>query len=82
MRIDDGPFSNGLPPTHPGEHLGDDLEAMEMSAEEFDKVLALPTGTISAVVEGRCDITAVLALRFIALLRYFSQSVDGHAKHL
>ena len=71
MRIDDGPFSNGLPPTHPGEHLGDDLEAIEMSAEEFDRVLAVPPGTVSAIIEGRCDITAVLALR---LSHYFGTS--------
>ncbi len=42
-----------------------------MSAEEFDKVLAVSTGTIAAIVEGRCDITAVLALR---LSHYFGTS--------
>lgn len=71
MRIDDGPFNNGLSPTHPGEHLSDDLEAMEMSAEDFDKVLAVPSGTIAAIVEGRSSINAVLALR---LSHYFGTS--------
>ena len=42
-----------------------------MSAEEFDRVLAVPPGTISAIIEGRCDITAVLALR---LSHYFGTS--------
>jgi addiction module HigA family antidote len=61
MRIDDGPFSNGLPPTHPGEHLADDL----------DKSLAVPPGTISAILEARNGITPVLALR---LSHYFGTS--------
>ena len=42
-----------------------------MSAEEFDRVLAVPSGTISAIIEGRSDITAVLALR---LSHYFGTS--------
>ena len=71
MRIDDGPFNNGLFPTHPGEHLSDDLEAMEMSAEDFDKILAVPPGTIAAIVKGRRDINPVLALR---LSHYFGTS--------
>ena len=42
-----------------------------MSAEELDKLLAVPFGTIDAIVEGRSNINAVLALR---LSHYFGTS--------
>ena len=71
MRIDNSPFNNGLPPTHPGEHLADDLDIMEMSADDLDKSLAVPPGTIAAILEARNGITPVLALR---LSHYFGTS--------
>lgn len=63
MKIDGGSIRDGMPPIHPGEGLADDLEAMEMSAEEFDQALAVPCGTIAAVLEERRSIDAELALR-------------------
>ena len=68
MKIDGGPIRDGMPPIHPGEGLADDLEAMEMSAEEFDQALAVPYGTIAAILEERRGIDAELALR---LSHYF-----------
>ena len=63
MKIDDGKIIDGMPPMHPGEFLPDDLEAMEMTAEELDAALAVPAGAIAAVIAGHADIDADLALR-------------------
>ena len=68
MEIDGGPVKNGMPPIHPGESLADDLEALEMSPEEFDEVWAVPRGTTHALLEERCGITPEIALR---LSHYF-----------
>ena len=68
MRIDDGPFKDGMPPMHPGEFLADDLDEMEVSPEEFDAMLAVSPGTVAAIVEGRRDMDAEFALR---LSHYF-----------
>jgi addiction module HigA family antidote len=63
MKIDDRPFKNGMPPMHPGESLADDLNEMEISEIEMDDFLAVPRGTVAAIVEGRKDIDADFALR-------------------
>ena len=63
MEIDGGPIKNGMPPIHPGQSLADDLEEMGISPAEFDHALAVPPGTIAAILEERCGITAELALR-------------------
>ena len=55
-------------PMHPGEFLADDLNEMEVTPQEFDALLAVPDGTVSALVEGRRDIDAEMALR---LSHYF-----------
>ena len=68
MKIDDRPFKNGMPPIHPGESLADDLNEMEVAPQEFDALLAVPPGTVAAILEGRRDIDAELALR---LSHYF-----------
>lgn len=68
MKIDDRPFKNGMPPIHPGESLAEDLNEMEVTPQEFDTMLAVPPGTVAAILEGRRDIDAELALR---LSHYF-----------
>ena len=68
MKIEDGVFKDGMPPMHPGEFLADDLNEMEVTPQEFDAILAVPPGTVAAVVEGRRDIDAEFALR---LSHYF-----------
>ena len=73
MRIDDRPFKNGMPPVHPGEILADDLNEMEVTPQDFDAILAVPEGTVLALIEGRRDMDAELALR---LSHYF----DGTAR--
>ncbi len=63
MKIDDRPFQNGMPPIHPGETLADELNEMEISEIEMDDYLAVPRGTVAAIVEGSRDIDADFALR-------------------
>ena len=57
------PPKNGMPPIHPGEILAEDLEELGLTAEEFDKILAVTPGTVCAILEGRCNIDAEFALR-------------------
>ncbi len=68
MKIDDRPFKDGMPPMHPGEFLADDLNEMEVTPEEFDTILSVPEGTVLALVEGRRNMDAEMALR---LSHYF-----------
>ena len=62
------PPKNGMRPIHPGEILADELEAIGMSPEELDACLAVPFGTVSAILDQQRDIDAEFALR---LSRYF-----------
>ena len=48
-------------PTHPGEILGDELEAREQSVEEFAKRTGLETGIIQRLLSGELPITADIA---------------------
>lgn len=54
---------NRMPPIHPGEILSEELEAMELSPEELDDSLALPRGTVAAIVGKKRGIDADFALR-------------------
>ncbi len=57
------PPKNGMAPIHPGEILAEDLEELGLTAEEFDKILAVTPGTVCAILEGRRSIDAEFALR-------------------
>ena len=48
---------------HPGEHLAEQLEALNMSAAELARQIGVPTNRISEVVRGRRSITGDTALR-------------------
>ena len=61
------PPKNRLQPTHPGEILADELAELGISPDELDRLLAVPSGTVAAIVAKRCGITAEFALR---LARY------------
>ena len=82
MKIDDGPFKDGMPPMHPGEFLADDLNEMEVTPQEFDAMLAVPPGTVAAITEGSRDVDAEFALR---LSHYFGTTariwMDLQATH-
>jgi len=48
---------------HPGEHLAEQLEALEMSAAELARNLQVPTNHITEILNGRRAITGDTALR-------------------
>ena len=64
---------DGLPPTHPGEVLREELVAMELSANAFAAKLSVPTNRITEILAGRRGITAETALR---LGRFFGTSAQ------
>jgi addiction module HigA family antidote len=48
---------------HPGEHLAEQLEELDMSAAELGRQLGVPTNRITAILHGRRSITGDTALR-------------------
>lgn len=48
---------------HPGEHLLEQLVALDMSAAEFARRIEVPTNRVTELVNGRRAITADTALR-------------------
>lgn len=51
-----------LPPTHPGEILADDLQALGMSASRFAAHLGVATNAISELIAGRQSVSPRMAL--------------------
>ena len=58
---------------HPGEHLADELQAMDMSANQLAKELGVPTNRITQIIRGRRGISGDTALR---LGRWFGTGPD------
>ena len=48
---------------HPGEHLVEELDALEMSAAELARQLKVPTNRITGILNGQRAITGDTALR-------------------
>lgn len=48
---------------HPGEHLAEQLEALEMSAAELGRQLKVPANRITEILNGQRAITGDTALR-------------------
>ena len=48
---------------HPGEHLSEELQALDMSAAELARRLNVPTNRITAILSGQRSITGDTALR-------------------
>jgi antitoxin HigA-1 len=48
---------------HPGEHLADELQALDMSANELAKALGVPTNRITEIIRGKRGISGDTALR-------------------
>ena len=61
------PVKNGMPPIHPGAILADELAELGLASAELDELLAVPAGTVAAIVNRQRDIDADFALR---LARY------------
>ena len=62
-----------LPTIHPGEHLAEELEALEMSAAELARQLKVPTNRITEILNGQRSITGDTALR---LAHFFGTSAQ------
>lgn len=58
---------------HPGEHLAEQLEALDMSAAELARQLKVPTNRITHILNGQRAITADTALR---LGHFFDMSAE------
>jgi addiction module HigA family antidote len=58
-------------PIHPGEHLAEELEALDMSAAELARQLKVPTNRVTEILNGQRAITGDTALR---LAHFFGTS--------
>jgi len=58
---------------HPGEHLAEELEALEMSASELARNLDVPANRITAILKGQRGLTGDTALR---LGHFFGTSAE------
>jgi addiction module HigA family antidote len=52
-----------LPAIHPGEHLAEELEALNMSAAELARKIDVPTNRVTQILNGTRAITGDTALR-------------------
>ena len=48
---------------HPGEHLAEELDALDMSAAEFARKIGVPTTRVTQILNGTRAITGDTALR-------------------
>jgi len=48
---------------HPGEHLAEELQALDMSAAELARKIAVPTNRVTQILNGTRSITGDTALR-------------------
>ena len=58
---------------HPGEHLAEELEALDMGAAEVARKLAVPTNRVTQILNGTRGITGDTALR---LAHFFGTSAQ------
>ena len=61
------------PAIHPGEHLGEELKELDMSAAELARRLGVPTNRVTEILNGRRAITGDSALR---LAHFFGTSAE------
>ena len=48
---------------HPGEHLGEELKTLDMSAAELARKISVPTNWVTQILNGRRGVTGDTALR-------------------
>ena len=58
---------------HPGEHLAEELGALDMSAAELARKLGVPTNRVTQILNGTRSITGDTALR---LAHFFGTSAE------
>ena len=62
-----------IPAIHPGEHLAEELTALQMSAAALARNLKVPTNRITGILNGQRAITGDTALR---LAHFFGTSAE------
>jgi antitoxin HigA-1 len=62
-----------IPPIHPGEHLAEELKALDKGAAELARRLDVPTNRITQILHGTRAITGDTALR---LAHFFGTSAE------
>jgi antitoxin HigA-1 len=62
-----------IPAIHPGEHLAEELQALEMSAAELARKIDVPTNRVTQILNGTRSITGDTALR---LAHFFGTSAQ------
>lgn len=60
-------------PIHPGEHLREELETLQMSAAELSRQISVPTNRVTGILNGHRSITGDTALR---LAHFFGTSPE------
>jgi antitoxin HigA-1 len=63
----------GVVAIHPGEHLAEELEALDMSAAELARKIDVPTNRITQIINGTRSVTGDTALR---LAHFFGTSAQ------
>ena len=63
----------GTPASHPGEHLAEELKALDMSASTLARQLSVATNRITEILNGRRAITGDTAL---SLAHFFGTSAE------
>jgi antitoxin HigA-1 len=53
----------GVTAIHPGEHLAEELETLDMSAAELARKLRVPTNRVTQILNGSRSVTGDTALR-------------------
>lgn len=62
-----------VPVIHPGEHLAEELKALDMSAAALARQLKVPTNRITEILNGQRSVTGDTALR---LAHFFGTSAE------
>jgi antitoxin HigA-1 len=52
-----------VPAIHPGEHLAEELKALDMSAAELARKIRVPTNRVTQILNGTRSVTGDTALR-------------------
>jgi addiction module HigA family antidote len=62
-----------ITPIHPGEHLAEELEALDMSASELARKIGVPANRVTQILNGTRGISGDTALR---LAHFFGTSAQ------
>jgi len=75
VELVDGDFGDHMAPAaiRPGEHLAEELRALDMSASELARRIKVPTNRVTAILNGQRAITGDTALR---LAHFFGTSAE------